>query len=69
MKNLYEKELEVKIGDVIACKGYQIKIAKILSQDTYFYQGEPIYDVEFQDGNGEYHHWKSNLDGGYVIRN
>lgn len=59
---------EIEIGSFIVCKEQKIKVAKILTQDSYIFQGQEIHDIEFYDEEENYHHWKSNLDGGYIIR-
>lgn len=58
----------IEVGNIIVCKGQKIKVAKILTQDSYIFQGQEIHDIEFHDEKGKYRHWKSNLDGGYIIR-
>lgn len=60
------KEAENKAlfpGDQIMSRGKTFCVSVILAQD--YYKG--IWDVEFQDENGNYHHWKSDYDGGRVI--
>ncbi|MEJ8738288.1 DUF4314 domain-containing protein [Erysipelotrichaceae bacterium HCN-30851] len=59
---------DIKVDDVIACNGQKIKVATILTQDSYIFLEEEIHDIEFRDEQGNYHHWKSNIDGGYIIR-
>ena len=55
---------EICVGDSISALGLTFEVAKIMYQD--FYGGQ--WDVEFLDPNGGYHHWKSEFDGGKVIR-
>lgn len=60
---------DIKVSDEIVCKGQKIKVAKIITQESYTFLDDVIHDIEFRDEHGNYHHWKSNLDGGYIIRN
>ena len=60
------KEREDKVlfpGDKIEAKGQQFNVSVILAQD--YHKG--VWDVEFQDEQGRYHHWKSDYDGGRVV--
>ena len=60
------KEREDKVlfpGDKIEAKGQRFNVSVILAQD--YHKG--VWDVEFQDEQGRYHHWKSDYDGGRVI--
>lgn len=59
---------DLEIGDEIICNNQKIMITKILTQEAYVFSGEEVYDIEFIDNNGNYRHWKSNLDGGTVCR-
>lgn len=56
--------MKARKGDRIYCMGITVEIAKILYQEYY----DGIWDVEFIDIAGNYRHWKSNLDGGHLIR-
>lgn len=69
--------VKIGVGNKISALGHTYDVSKILFQDAYmWYSNEdkdsnkkvPTYDIEFLDSNGGYHHWKSNLDGGKVIR-
>lgn len=55
---------KIQVGDSISALGFTFEVAKIMYQD--FYDGQ--WDVEFLDPKGGYHHWKSEFDGGKVIR-
>lgn len=60
------KEQENKMlfpGDKIEARGQRFSVRAILAQD--YHKG--VWDVEFQDEQGRYHHWKSDYDGGRVI--
>ena len=60
------KEEENKMlfpGDKIEARGKAVYVSVILAQD--YHKG--VWDVEFQDEKGQYHHWKSDYDGGRVI--
>ena len=63
LKEGFEREL--KVGDKIICKGSSATISKILNQD--FYKGN--IDIEFEDEQGNYRTWKSEIDGGKVVYN
>ena len=52
-------------GDKITAFGYTFEVDEVIYQD--YYMGN--YDVEFLDTRGGYHHWKSEFDGGRVIKN
>lgn len=56
--------MKIQIGDSISALGFTFEVAQIMYQD--FYNGQ--WDVEFLDPSGGYHHWKSEFDGGKVIR-
>lgn len=56
--------MRVCVGDSITALGHTFEVAQIIYQDCY--QGN--YDVEFLDPCGGYHHWKSEFDGGYIIK-
>ena len=64
----------VKVGDKICVKRFTFEVAEIISQDVWtdWENGEeskiPTYYLEFFDPKGGYHYWKSNIDGGYIIR-
>lgn len=66
-----EIKRSLKVGDTIVCKGISAKIGEILFQDCYNpdYMPEDRHyiDIEFKDIYGKYRHWKSHLDGGYVV--
>lgn len=73
-----EREIrKVVVGDRIRAVGHTFDVAKILYQDTWMgyddrdgadrSEKSPMYDVEFLDRFGGYHHWKSNLDGGKIL--
>ena len=55
---------KIQVGDSISALGFTFEVAKIMYQD--FYDGQ--WDVEFLDPKGGYHHWKSEFDGGKIIR-
>lgn len=61
---------KLDIGDVIECRGTKAKIAKIISQDAFIPKEggnvPPYIDIEFEDTNGKYRRWRSELDGGKV---
>lgn len=65
----------IKAGDVIRSGCHAYTVGRILFQDWYGPR-EAVppcsdcwgYDVEFTDNNGNYHHWKQNMDGGDVVR-
>jgi len=54
----------VCVGDSITALGHTFEVAKIIYQDCY----NGNYDVEFLDPRGGYHHWKSEFDGGHIIK-
>jgi len=56
--------MRVCTGDSITALGYTFEVAEIIYQDCY----KGNYDVEFLDPRGGYHHWKSEFDGGYIIK-
>lgn len=58
---------ELNVGDSISALGHTFKVGEILYQDYDSYDNS--WDVEFLDINGKYHHWKSDLDGGRIIKN
>ena len=74
---------ELKPGDEIVCKGTRVTVTEILSQDCYvdeyyktankksrgYIKDGTYIDIEFKDKNGDYRHWISFLDGGYIIYN
>lgn len=51
---------KAKIGDIIKVGRITAVIAKLYYSD--FYRGD--WDVEFEDTDGNYRHWKSCFDGG-----
>lgn len=65
----------IKPGDRITAFGRTFTVGEIFYQE---YWGEredaPAgsdcwgYDIEFDDVQGRYHHWKQNQDGGYLTR-
>lgn len=61
---------KLDIGDVIECRGTKAKIAKIISQDAFIPKKDvlldPHIDIEFEDTNGKYRRWRSELDGGKI---
>lgn len=65
-KQLFPRDVER--GDIINCKGIRAVVDEILFQDLY--NNEDITrsyaDIEFKDQNGNYRHWKSSYDGGYI---
>ena len=54
---------ELRAGDIVAVHGLKFLIEDVWSQDY----RNCVWDVEFVDNMNCYHHWKSDLDGGYVI--
>ena len=56
--------MTVSVGDTITALGYSFTVGQIIYQD--YFDGN--YDVEFLDINGNYHHWKSEFDGGHVVK-
>lgn len=66
---------EVRVGDTIKAKSHSYEVSEILSQDCYKdtdsvgygIEDRSYIDLEFNDVKGKYHHWKSQLDGGYVL--
>lgn len=66
---------EVRVGDTIKVKSRSYEVGEILSQDChkdtdsvrYGIEDKSYIDLEFNDVKGKYHHWKSQLDGGYVL--
>ena len=54
---------KVRKDDMIRFNGSTITIGKVIFWDYY----DGIYDVEFVDTTGKYHHWISDTDGGYHI--
>ncbi len=57
--------MKICVGDLISALGYTYRVGRIIYQDCY----DGNYDVEFLDSDGNYHHWKSQFDGGRVIPN
>ena len=57
--------MKVSIGDSITALGHTYMVGEIIYQDCF----NGNYDVEFLDHSGDYHHWKSEFDGGYIIPN
>ena len=56
--------MRVCTGDSITALGYTFEVAEIIYQDCF----KGNYDVEFLDPRGGYHHWKSEFDGGHIIK-
>lgn len=56
--------MKICAGDSICALGHTYKVGHIIYQDCY----DGNYDVEFLDSTGGYHHWKSQFDGGHVIK-
>ena len=56
--------MKINVGDLVCALGYCFAVDKIIYQD--YYDGN--WDVEFLDDNGGYHHWKSEFDGGYIVK-
>lgn len=56
--------MKICVGDSISALGCTFEVSEIIYQDCY----KGNYDVEFLDTHGGYHHWKSEFDGGYVIK-
>ena len=56
--------MRVCVGDIITALGHTFEVAQVIYQDCY----KGNYDVEFLDPNGGYHHWKSEFDGGHIIK-
>lgn len=54
---------KAKIGDTINVGRTTAVIAKLYYTD--YYEGN--WDVEFEDTQGNYRHWKSCFDGGELI--
>ena len=55
---------KVSVGDTICALDYSFTVGKIIYQD--YYAGN--WDVEFLDVDGGYHHWKSEFDGGHIVK-
>lgn len=56
--------MKISVGDKISALGYTFEVGQIIYQD--YYAGN--WDIEFLDTDGGYHHWKSEFDGGRVIK-
>lgn len=56
--------MTLSVGDMVCALGYCFVVSKIMYQD--YFEGN--WDVEFLDDNGGYHHWKSEFDGGYIVK-
>lgn len=56
--------MRVCTGDSITALGFTFEVGEIIYQDCY----KGNYDVEFLDPRGDYHHWKSEFDGGHIIK-
>ena len=54
-----------KIGDKVTAHGQTYEIAKIFYQE--YWESHDLWNIEFLDPNGGYHHWKQSYDGGYLI--
>lgn len=57
--------IRVYVGDAIQALGHTYVVSKVIYQDCF----NGNYDVEFLDTFGNYHHWKSEFDGGRIIPN
>lgn len=73
--NYNDIKRKVMPGDIITSSKYKAWVVKeVLSQDVYKDEDAGKYgiddksyiDLEFIDTKGEYHHWKSNMDGGVL---
>lgn len=53
----------MKKGTKIRYKGMTVTVNEVLYADKW----DGKWDVEFIDSNGNYRHWKQELDGGEVI--
>ena len=56
--------MKVSVGDTICALGYSFTVGQIIYQDCF----DGNYDVEFLDNHGGYHHWKSEFDGGHIVK-
>lgn len=56
--------MQVCVGDSITALHCTFEVAQIIYQDCY----KGNYDVEFLDPRSGYHHWKSEFDGGRIIK-
>ena len=56
--------MTLSVGDMVCALGYCFVVGKIIYQDCF----KGNWDVEFLDDNGGYHHWKSEFDGGYIVK-
>lgn len=63
----YGKQIEP--GDVIVCQGMRVTVGNTIYCNDYWKEkdGSDNHYCEFLDVNGNYHYWKQELDGGYVI--
>lgn len=57
--------VRICVGDAIQALGHTYIVGKIIYQDSF----NGNYNVEFLDTSGNYHHWKSEFDGGRIIHN
>jgi len=57
--------MKICVGDLISALGHTYRVGHIIYQECY----DGNYDVEFLDDIGNYHHWKSQFDGGRIIPN
>ena len=70
-----------KVGDTVTAYGIQSTIETIYHSEVYTETGHSMfkeskdentyyifYDIEFKDTKGNYKHWKSSFDGGYLTR-
>lgn len=55
---------QLRIGDVVHCKGIVYEIAEIKYQEPW--EWREAYYIEFTDTNGNYRSWKQNFDGGWA---
>ena len=53
---------QLKVGDIVYCKGIVCEIAEITYQEPW--EWREAYYIEFTDTNGNYRSWKQNFDGG-----
>ena len=56
--------MPVRVGDSITALGFTFEVDEIIYQDCF----NGYYDVEFLDPSGGYHYWKSEFDGGHIIK-
>lgn len=56
--------MKICVGDSISALGFTFEVSEIIYQDCF----DGYYDVQFLDPSGSYHHWKSEFDGGRIIK-